>query len=614
MRHVVLAVALFLCAVELCLGEVRTWSDSSGFFTLKAEYLKRDGDDVQLRKDDGSEVSLPIEKLSVADRNFIIAADAAAKSKQSNVSQQVGAKEKSGKSSPLPDPGAGKLATLIEKVEPAVVIIETNFTRGSGAVISDEGLIVSSLHLFRDAERVQAVFKSGKRLPIVGYVAVSPGEDLIVLKASTDEKLPFLPIAAKLPKKGENVAAFGAPKGFLFSVTPGIVGSVRKGADLWEIVGDVLLGLGFSMDSVWIQTSARFSPGNCGGPLVNMDGEIVGVNAWRHADGDGLNFAAFAGQIQPLIKTASKKPILFSAKNPVFVGGDQQRQAGIQNKGVQAPVAPPIGGLVGAKPPVDPAEEDDNAASLPVYIKLPSGMVVDEEDLELPFDWQTRFFPDNNVFVKKYSGADAIAGIFTVENSRLNGCAATLYEDGDLKSAAFYNNALKHGTLRYWEEKHVRVLFANYKSGKKDGVLCFFERGVPRLVQEWKRDKLSAEYIVNVANGAFVVGKSDSLSGSDRKAFDKSKNELARVEALIAENEQMIKREMAPLSRKAEEQDKRERGAKVTKNIRDGMLDRVDYHNAVKSEDAQNQWRQTLQSAVKYQTNILRPVKAKDLQ
>ena len=334
-------------------------------------------------------------------------------------------------------------------------------------------------------------------------------------------------------------------------MTPGIVGSVREGAELWEIIGDVFLGFGFSMDSVWIQTSARFSPGNSGGPLVNMYGEVVGINAWHHAEGEGLNFAAFAGQIQPLIKTASKKPIPFSAKNPVFVGGDQQRPTDIQNKGVRAPSSPQIGGLSGAKLPEEPANAEDNSASLPVYIKLPSGMVVDEADLELPFDWQTRYFPENNVFVKKFSDSEAISGIFTVENSRLNGCAATLYEDGDLKSAAFYNDALKQGPLRYWEEKHVRVLFANYKGGKKDGVLCFFEQGAPRLVQEWKRDKLSAEYLVRVANGAFVAGKSDSLGGADRKALEKTKYELGRVEAKIAENEQMIKREMGSSLKKS---------------------------------------------------------------
>ena len=110
-------------------------------------------------------------------------------SERSNVSAKAGSKEKNGRSTPLPERSSSKLENVIEKVEPAVVIIETNFTRGSGVVISEDGLIVSSLHVFRDAERAQAVFKNGKRLPIIGYVAVNKGEDLIVLKAALGREI-----------------------------------------------------------------------------------------------------------------------------------------------------------------------------------------------------------------------------------------------------------------------------------------------------------------------------------------------------------------------------------------------------------------------------------------
>src|SRR5204862_6159536 len=113
-------------------------------------------------------------------------------------------------------------------------------------------------------------------------------------------KLPTLPLAEKLPRKGDKVAAFGSPIGLSFSASEGIVSAIRTGTEL----NTMLPGFGRDREehATWVQTTASISPGNSGGPLIDMQGQIVGLNTLIVSGGNNLNFAISVNDVRALLK------------------------------------------------------------------------------------------------------------------------------------------------------------------------------------------------------------------------------------------------------------------------------------------------------------------------
>ena len=135
---------------------------------------------------------------------------------------------------------------------------------GSGFVISAEGLIVTNNHVIDGADEIEIEFYSGQRLPaeVVGRDAQT---DIAVLKVESAEPLPYVEFGdSDVARVGDWVLALGNPLGQGFSASTGIV-SARNRA---------LTG---TYDD-FIQTDAAINRGNSGGPLFNMDGEVIGVN------------------------------------------------------------------------------------------------------------------------------------------------------------------------------------------------------------------------------------------------------------------------------------------------------------------------------------------------
>jgi serine protease Do len=135
---------------------------------------------------------------------------------------------------------------------------------GSGFVISEDGYIVTNNHVIEQADEIRVEFFSGEEL-VAEVVGTDPNTDLAVLKVEAEEPLPFVPWGdSDDALVGDWVMAMGNPLGQGFSVSAGIV-SAR---------GRALSG---SYDD-YIQTDAAINRGNSGGPLFNMDGEVIGVN------------------------------------------------------------------------------------------------------------------------------------------------------------------------------------------------------------------------------------------------------------------------------------------------------------------------------------------------
>ncbi len=135
---------------------------------------------------------------------------------------------------------------------------------GSGFVISQDGYIVTNNHVIDGADEIMIEFYSGNELP-AEVIGTDPNTDIALLKVSSDDPLPFVAFGdSDAARVGDWVMAMGNPLGQGFSVSAGIV-SAR---------GRALSG---SYDD-YIQTDAAINRGNSGGPLFNMDGEVIGVN------------------------------------------------------------------------------------------------------------------------------------------------------------------------------------------------------------------------------------------------------------------------------------------------------------------------------------------------
>jgi len=151
---------------------------------------------------------------------------------------------------------------------------------GSGFIVSDNGYILTNAHVVAGAKEVRVTLRDKRQLP-ARVVAVDPPTDVAVIKVA-GKGLPKVAIGnpANL-KVGEWVAAIGSPFGLEYSVTKGIVSAVQRALPDENYVP-------------FIQTDAALNPGNSGGPLFNMKGEVVGINSQIYSRSGGFMGISFA--------------------------------------------------------------------------------------------------------------------------------------------------------------------------------------------------------------------------------------------------------------------------------------------------------------------------------
>jgi serine protease Do len=196
------------------------------------------------------------------------------------------------------------LASLAERLRPALVHVrvrrdadraqpggdpeEPRRAQGSGFLVDPEGVIVTNAHVVEGAERVQVRLFDGRRFT-ARVVGRDSRVDLALLKIDGVKGLPTLRLGdSNRVRVGELVLALGHPFGLEHSVSFGIVS--RVGAPL------TVAAPGFD----FIQTDAAINPGNSGGPLVNMAGEVVGVNSMAARNGS-IGFAIPANLVRMLM-------------------------------------------------------------------------------------------------------------------------------------------------------------------------------------------------------------------------------------------------------------------------------------------------------------------------
>jgi len=206
----------------------------------------------------------------------------------------------------------GLLADLAERLQPGLVYVrvqratlprdepareepgEPRRSTGSGFVIDPSGLIVTNAHVVESAGSIQVRLADGRRFPAT-VVGRDNRVDLALLRINGVPRLTVLPLGdSNKLRVGELVLALGNPFGLEQSVSFGIVS--RKGMPL------TVASPGFD----FIQTDAAINPGNSGGPLVNMSGEVVGVNSMAARNGS-IGFAIPSNLVKLLLPQLATK-------------------------------------------------------------------------------------------------------------------------------------------------------------------------------------------------------------------------------------------------------------------------------------------------------------------
>lgn len=190
------------------------------------------------------------------------------------------------------------ITDVVEKAEPSVVKVvgvipgqQTFFgmsddqqVSGSGFIITEDGYIITNNHVVDSTNQVNVILSDGSTIP-ARIVSTDIFADLAVLKV--EGKMPGVAVLGDSDnlKPGESVIAIGSPLGdFRNSVTVGVISATGRTLDT---------GNGYEMENL-IQTDAAINSGNSGGPLVNLAGEVIGINTLV-VRGDGMGSAIAEG-------------------------------------------------------------------------------------------------------------------------------------------------------------------------------------------------------------------------------------------------------------------------------------------------------------------------------
>ncbi len=148
---------------------------------------------------------------------------------------------------------------------------------GSGFIISKDGYIVTNNHVIKDADQIKVILhdKTQYDAEIIG---TDPVTDLALIKIKKNNLMPLKFGSSSKTKVGSWVVAIGSPFGLEQTVTAGIVSAKGR-----------IIGSGPYDD--FIQTDASINPGNSGGPLLNLKGEVIGINTAIIRSGQGIGFA-----------------------------------------------------------------------------------------------------------------------------------------------------------------------------------------------------------------------------------------------------------------------------------------------------------------------------------
>lgn len=212
---------------------------------------------------------------------------------------------------------------LFNEVAPAIVVINTQSPRGgslgSGFIVDASGVIVTNFHVVKEAEAIEVKLKDGRSFPVKGIVYYDARRDVCILKIDSTG-LPVVSLGdSGTLRLGQKVLVIGAPLGLEYSISDGLFSGKRVFSNLESL-----------------QFTAPISPGNSGGPLLDMHGNVLGITTFMLLQGQNLNFAVPINEIKPFIgiypkidmqefsSRVSKAEILWSQGNEALYAGNTE--------------------------------------------------------------------------------------------------------------------------------------------------------------------------------------------------------------------------------------------------------------------------------------------------
>lgn len=170
-----------------------------------------------------------------------------------------------------------EISSLVKQVMPGVVLIQTydsngnGLSQGSGFVISKDGDIITCYHVMRGYSKATVTMSDGNKFQVRNATGLNKSDDLARISLSADNySFSNLSLNTTTPEVGQEIIAIGGPLGLEKTVSQGIVSAVRN---------------------TTIQITAPVSPGSSGGPVLNMNGEVIGIVSSQMRNGQNLNFA-----------------------------------------------------------------------------------------------------------------------------------------------------------------------------------------------------------------------------------------------------------------------------------------------------------------------------------
>jgi S1-C subfamily serine protease len=182
---------------------------------------------------------------------------------------------------------------IIEDSIKSVVTVRTDVGQGTGFIITNNGYMVTNAHVLSGGREVYVLdYEENEHITkLIGY---DTELDIALLKIEGDYTPLELGNSDNI-QVGEKVIAIGNPLGLQFSVSEGIVSAVNR-IGINEIAG-------------YIQTDAALNPGNSGGPLINKEGEVIGINNFKVGSSESLGFALESNYIKQAVNGISQEEL-----------------------------------------------------------------------------------------------------------------------------------------------------------------------------------------------------------------------------------------------------------------------------------------------------------------
>jgi len=203
----------------------------------------------------------------------------------------------------------GQIRKLAELARPSLVTIRQigrdgqQRGTGSGFIVSEDGLIVTNLHVTGEGRPIEVELSDGSTHSVVEVHASDRRYDIAVIRIDPGDKVLTALAMGDSSKVGQGdlIAGFGAPQGLTFSVVPGVVSAIRELEP--NFVGED------TPDYPMMQLAMPIEQGNSGGPVINLKGEVLGVVTLRHRVTENLGFAVLSNDVQVLLDRPNPVPI-----------------------------------------------------------------------------------------------------------------------------------------------------------------------------------------------------------------------------------------------------------------------------------------------------------------